>query len=134
MVSGFLRESTRVIADAPGVARNADGPLASAELFVIINLPKRSTGTDANVPMRGVERAALKVRDKLKLVEGRMFEWGKNEVIVGVGAASEFAGLGARRQTARRAARMAHRGDLFRRRRQRGVRDLDRRDRAPGGL
>ena len=93
MVSGFLRESTRIIADAPGVARNDDGPLASAELFVIINLPKRSTGTDANVPMRGVEHAALKVRDKLKLVEGRMFEWGQNEVIVGVGAASEFAGL-----------------------------------------
>src|ERR1035441_1254672 len=93
MVSGFLRESTRIIADAPGVARTDDGPLASAELFVIINLPKRSTGTDANVPMRGVEHAALKVRDKLKLVAGRMFEWGKNEVIVGVGAANEFGGL-----------------------------------------
>jgi putative ABC transport system permease protein len=93
MVSGFLRENTRVIADAPGVAHNNDGPLASAELFVIINLPKRSTGTDANVPMRGVERPALKVRDKLKLEEGRMFEWGQNEVIVGVGAAREFAGL-----------------------------------------
>jgi len=93
MVSGFLRDSTRVIADAPGVARTADGSLASAELFVIINLPKRSTGTDANVPMRGVEPAALKVRDKLKLVEGRLFEWGKNEVIVGVGAANAFAGL-----------------------------------------
>jgi putative ABC transport system permease protein len=93
MVSGFLRESTRVIADAPGVARTEEGPLASAELFVIIDLAKRSTGTDANVPMRGVERAALKVREKLKLVEGRMFEWGKNEVIVGVGAANAFAGL-----------------------------------------
>jgi putative ABC transport system permease protein len=93
MVSGFLRDSTRIIADAPGVARTEDGPLASAELFVIINLPKRSTGTDANVPMRGVEHAALKVRDKLKLLDGRMFEWGKNEVIVGVGAAGEFSGL-----------------------------------------
>jgi len=93
MVSGFLRESTRVIADAPGVARTDDGSLASAELFVIINLPKRSTGTDANVPMRGVEPPALKVRDRLTLVRGRMFDWGKNEVIVGVGAASEFAGL-----------------------------------------
>ena len=93
MVSGFLRESTRIIADAPGVARTEEGSLASAELFVIINLPKRATGTDANVPMRGVEHAAFKVRDKLKLLEGRMFEWGQNEVIVGVGAASEFAGL-----------------------------------------
>ena len=47
MVSGFGREETRVIADAPGIARNAQGPLSSSELFVIINLPKRSTGTDA---------------------------------------------------------------------------------------
>jgi putative ABC transport system permease protein len=93
MVSGLSRESTRLIADAPGVARTAQGPLASAELFVIINLPKRSTGTDANVPLRGVERAALLVRDKVKIDAGRQFEWGKDEVIVGVGAAREFAGL-----------------------------------------
>jgi putative ABC transport system permease protein len=93
MVSGFAREQTRVIADAPGIARNAQGPLSSAELFVIINLPKRSTGTDANVPLRGVEAAAMQVRDNLKIVEGRMFEWGKNEVVVGVGAAREFVNL-----------------------------------------
>ena len=93
MVSGLGRENTRLIADAPGVARTAAGPQASAELFVIINLPKRSTGTDANVPLRGVERAAFQVRDQLKVVAGRPFEWGKNEVIVGVGAAREFAGL-----------------------------------------
>jgi putative ABC transport system permease protein len=93
MVSGLGREETRLIADAPGVARTEAGPEASAELFVIINLPKRSTGTDANVPLRGVERAAFQVRDQLKIVTGRPFEWGKNEVIVGVGAAREFAGL-----------------------------------------
>src|SRR6266436_2654920 len=93
MVSGLSRESTRIISDAPGVARCAEGPFSSAELFVIINLSKRSTGTDANVPLRGVERAALQVRDKLKIEQGRMFEWGKNEVVVGLGAAQEFAGL-----------------------------------------
>jgi putative ABC transport system permease protein len=93
MVSGFGREETRVIADAPGVARTAQGPLSSAELFVIIDLPKRSTGTDANVPLRGVEPAALQVRDHLKIISGRMFDWGKDEVIVGRGAAQEFAGL-----------------------------------------
>jgi len=93
MVSGLTRESARLIADGPGVARIADGPLASAELFVIINLPKRTTGTDANVPLRGVEAAAFRVRDNLKLTRGRMFEWGKNEVIVGEGAAREFNGL-----------------------------------------
>jgi len=93
MVSGLSREQTQLIADAPGVARTAQGPLASAELFVIIDLPKRSTGTDANVPLRGVERAALPVRDHVKIVQGRMFEWGKDEVIVGSGAMQEFAGL-----------------------------------------
>jgi len=93
MVSGFGREETRVIADAPGLARSADAALASAELFVIINLPKRSTGTDANVPLRGVEPAAFQVRDQFKMVEGRKFEWGKNEAIVGIGAARQFAGL-----------------------------------------
>jgi putative ABC transport system permease protein len=93
MVSGFMRDNTRIIADAPGVARTKEGPLASAELFVIINLPKISTGTDVNVPLRGVERPALQVRDGLKIVKGRMFEWGRDEVIVGIGAAREFDGL-----------------------------------------
>jgi putative ABC transport system permease protein len=93
MVSGFLRENTRVIADAPGLARSDKGALASAELFVIINLPKRSTGTDANVPLRGVEEQAFNVRDNFKIIEGRRFDAGKNEVIVGIGAARQFAGL-----------------------------------------
>lgn len=93
MTSGLSREEVRLIADGPGVARAADGPLASAELFVMINLPKRSSGTDANVPMRGVEKAAIPVRGDIKFTEGRNFESGRNEVIVGAGAADAFAGL-----------------------------------------
>jgi putative ABC transport system permease protein len=65
----------------------------SPELFVVVNLPKRSTGTDANVPMRGVEIPAFLVRDEVKIVEGRPFAWGRNEVIVGRGARLEFSGL-----------------------------------------
>jgi putative ABC transport system permease protein len=93
MVSGFGRDETRVIADAPGVARANGAALASAELFVIIDLPLRSSGTDANVPLRGVEQGAFHVRDKFKILQGRVFEPGKNEIIVGTGAAQEFAGL-----------------------------------------
>src|SRR5215469_1664604 len=93
MESGFGRDETRIIADAPGLARTTNGPLASAELYVIIDLPKRTTGTDANVPLRGVELAAFEVHDNPKIVQGRMFDWGKDEVIVGRGAAQEFAGL-----------------------------------------
>ena len=93
MTSGLSREEARLISDAAGIARTADGPLASAELFVIINLPKRSTGTDANVPFRGVGKAGPAVRDGFQIIEGRMFESGRNEVIVGAGAARAFAGL-----------------------------------------
>jgi len=93
MMSGLGGPDTRIIADTEGVARGAEGALASSELFVIINLPKRSTGTDANVPLRGVERPAFEVRRDLEIIEGRRFEWGRNEVIAGVGAALEFEGL-----------------------------------------
>lgn len=93
MTSGLSRENVRTISDAPGIAIGPDGPLASAELFVIINLPKRSTGTDANVPLRGVEAAAFGVRGDIVVVEGRRFEPGRNEVMVGVGAARAFGGL-----------------------------------------
>jgi len=93
MTSGLGREEVRLIADAPGLAQDANGPMASGELFVMINLPKRSTGTDANVPLRGVERAAGAVRGGLTLIEGRNLELGRSEVIVGAGAARSFAGL-----------------------------------------
>jgi putative ABC transport system permease protein len=94
MTSGLSREETRLIADAPGVARTSVGPLASAELYVMVNLPKRSTGTDANVPLRGVEQAAVPLRGDIRILEGgRMFRPGRNEVIAGAGAARAFAGL-----------------------------------------
>jgi putative ABC transport system permease protein len=93
MMSGLLVDSTRIVADAPGVARSAAGPQASAELFVVVDLPKRSTGTDANVPLRGVQPAAFAVRKSFKILAGRNFEPGKNEIVVGRGAADQFAGL-----------------------------------------
>jgi len=93
MNSSVSLEQARLIRDAPGVARNESGPLVSSELFVIIDLKKRSTGTDANVPLRGVGAAAFEVRGNITMVEGRKFETGRNEVIVGAGAAASFAGL-----------------------------------------
>src|SRR4051794_40879215 len=93
MTSILTRKEARLIADAPGVARGTDGPVASAELFVMINLPKRSTGSDANVPLRGVEPSAMAVRGDMKLIAGHAFEPGRNQVMVGAGAARAFAGL-----------------------------------------
>ena len=93
MSSALSREETQIIADAPGVARNGGAAQASAELFVIINLPSKKSGSDANVPLRGVGPAAFTVRDNLQLVAGRRFEPGRNEIMVGVGAARTSAGL-----------------------------------------
>jgi len=93
MMSGLSGDDADVIAEAPGIVRDGDTALASSELFVIINLPKKSTGTDANVPLRGVVPAALEVRPSFDIVSGRMFDWGLNEVIVGVAAAVQFANL-----------------------------------------
>jgi putative ABC transport system permease protein len=87
------RDSVRIIGAAPGLAHEGGRPLASAELFVVVDVPKRSTGTSANVPLRGVEPEAFDVRRGVEIVEGRRFEPGRNEVIVGTGAAAEFAGL-----------------------------------------
>lgn len=93
MMSILFRNDLNAVASAPGVARKGNAPLVSPELFVIVNLPLRSTGSDANVPMRGVEPIAMDVRPEVKIVEGRMFGWGKNEVIVGRGALHEFSGI-----------------------------------------
>ncbi len=93
MTSILGRDETRIIADAPGIRRTAEGPVASAELFVVVDLPKRATGTDANVPLRGVESSAFTVRDHVRIVAGRRFEPGRSEIIVGSGAAQEFSGV-----------------------------------------
>lgn len=93
MTSGFGGEDARLITEAPGLKQGADGPVASRELFVIINLPMRATGTDANVPLRGIEMAGAEVRQNFEIIEGRMFEPGLAEVVVGLGAQMEFAGL-----------------------------------------
>jgi putative ABC transport system permease protein len=93
MMSGFSSEDVKTIAETPNIARSKLGPIASSELFVIINLPKRTTGTDANVPLRGVTPPAFEVRDRFKITQGRMFGWGLNEVIAGDAAAREFDGL-----------------------------------------
>jgi putative ABC transport system permease protein len=82
MTSNFTRDEVRVISDAPGIARGANGAMASNELFVIIDLPKRSTGTSSNVPLRGVGVAAFDVRSDIVMVQGqrvlfRDSKWGR---------------------------------------------------------
>jgi putative ABC transport system permease protein len=88
--SSITREEYSVIVLAPGIARDARGPIASGELYTIVDLPMRSTGTGANVPFRGVGERAAELRDGFRIVAGRMFRPGQNEVIIGRGVFAQF--------------------------------------------
>jgi putative ABC transport system permease protein len=94
MTSGLAGEEVRVIQDTPGVARDGSGvPLISPELFVVVDHPLKRSGSPANVPLRGVSPEAFKVHDRLKIIEGRNIEFGKNEIIAGSAAARQFVDL-----------------------------------------
>jgi putative ABC transport system permease protein len=93
MTSGLSGETARIILDTPGIARNERGPIASPELFVIVGHPTKKDPSDANVPLRGVSSAALAVRPEVKIIEGRMFTEGTNEIVVGRAASRQFANL-----------------------------------------
>jgi putative ABC transport system permease protein len=92
--SGVNRDQATLLAALPGVARDGGGrSLASAELVVMVDLPRKGESHPNNVPFRGVQRAAFDIRDEARLVEGRRFEPGVREVVVGRKAAGQFAGL-----------------------------------------
>lgn len=94
MTSGLAGDAVRVIQDAPGIARDSSGaPMTSPELFVVVDHPLKRSGSAANVPLRGVSPEAFQVHNRLKIVEGRNLEFGKNEIIAGRAATRQFVNL-----------------------------------------
>jgi putative ABC transport system permease protein len=90
MTSALTGAETDIIKQAPGLARDGGRARAAAEMFVIINLPRRGMNSPTNVPVRGTEPDSFKVRDGLTIVEGRNFTPGTNEAIVGRAATRQF--------------------------------------------
>jgi putative ABC transport system permease protein len=93
MGSGLSQEQTRIIADSKDIARDAQGTIASPELYVIVDIPLKRTVTAANVPLRGVGPQAPQLRQNFRIVEGRNFTPGTFEIVAGRGASEQFAGL-----------------------------------------
>jgi putative ABC transport system permease protein len=93
MGSGLSQDQVRAIADSKHVLRDEQGALVSPELYVVVDVPLISTGTAANVPLRGVGPQAQKLRGAFKIIEGTDFTPGKFEIVVGKGASMQFAGL-----------------------------------------
>ena len=92
--SVLSRNTVNLISNAPGIAQDAAGdPDYSAELYVIVDGVKRSTQTEANIPMRGISPKGFDLREQIDIVEGRMFEEGRNEIVVGAGVGREFSGF-----------------------------------------
>jgi putative ABC transport system permease protein len=91
--SGLDGPSVDVIKQAPGIKQDGSTSVASAEMFVVIDVNRRTTNTSSNVPLRGVEPTVLAVRTEAKIVEGRMLTFGTNEVVVGRAANGQFSNL-----------------------------------------
>lgn len=91
--SGLSGESVNIIRNSPGIVKDQNGPITSAELYVIVDGIKKSSQTEVNLPLRGLELRGLELRKNIKIVQGRMFEPGKNELVVGASILSEFSGF-----------------------------------------
>jgi putative ABC transport system permease protein len=92
--SVLLRDDVLAVEQAPGVARDAAGkPVLSAELVVAASLKQKGSNEDANAQLRGVDAEAWALRPDLKIVQGRKFKPGLRELVVGQGAARQFAGV-----------------------------------------
>jgi len=90
--SVVMREQFKMIQYLPQIARDAKGnPLISADIVVIINLPRRDGSGEANVTMRGVTPMGMALRPQVKLVRGRWFVPGKREAVVSMKMAKRFA-------------------------------------------
>jgi len=91
----IYNDQSQIVSTAPEIAPAEDGtPLFTNEIYVLINQPKRASGDDAHVVVRGVTDKSMELRPNVKLVEGRMYREGTSEVIAGSLAAKRFAGCG----------------------------------------
>ncbi len=92
--SVITRDQVPLLSTLAGLRKDAQGrPIISPELSQVVNLPTASSGEDANAQFRGVSDAAWAIRPQVKIIEGRRFEPGVRELIVGQGAKNQYRGL-----------------------------------------
>ena len=93
MMGGVTLDTGKIIQDAPGIARDSNGPLVTQEVVGVMAFPLITTGTDANVQVRGVSPNVLRIRNFVKIAQGRMFQPGLSELVVGKNASTTYSGL-----------------------------------------
>lgn len=88
------RDSVNIVSTAAGIATTANGqPFYSAELYVVVDGRKKSSGTKVNIPMRGISLIGFDLRDQVSITSGRMYVPGTSEIIVGQGVLNQFNGF-----------------------------------------
>src|SRR5271157_152761 len=93
MTGSVTLDQVKIIQDAPQVAREGNQPLVTPEVVVIADFPLKSTGTDANVQVRGVSEYALRVRDNIHVVQGHFITPGVSDLVVGRNVPATYSGL-----------------------------------------
>jgi ABC-type lipoprotein release transport system permease subunit len=90
--SGITRDAANILRAHPEVAIAPDGhALASAEVVVLTNKPRLGQPGSSNMTVRGIDPEGLTLRSGVRVVDGRMFEPGAAEIIVGRRIANRFA-------------------------------------------
>jgi putative ABC transport system permease protein len=93
--SGVDRVQAAIVESQPEIATGADGKRqVSKEAVILITLPKRESGQATNVTTRGVGEAAYALRPQVRFIQGRPFERGASEVVVGKSLAERFESTG----------------------------------------
>src|SRR5256714_1532634 len=94
LVSQIDRGTASVLETQPEVAPAKDGrPLLSREGVVVINLYKKTTNGMSNVVVRGVSPQAFELRPGVRVTQGRPFQFGTHEIVVGGNIADRFKGV-----------------------------------------
>ena len=94
MMGGITLDSIKILQDKPGVAHDASGgALVTQDVVGVVALPLISTGTDSNVQVRGVSPNVLQIRTFVRIAQGRMFQPGLTELVVGSNATKTYGGL-----------------------------------------
>jgi len=91
--SNIARDATLTIIDLPGIKKDSDGkPMASADAMTSLWIPKKD-GALGSIAFRGVSSKTFAVRPEIKLLQGRFFQPGLRELLVGTTAQARFKGL-----------------------------------------
>ena len=89
--SSLSHEQFNILSTAPAILD--EEPEFSPELYVVVNGIKKATQNDANLPLRGIYPSGAKFRKSFEVTQGRMFQPGKNELIVGQSVLNQFSGF-----------------------------------------